>query len=124
MRRHQPPVQRAQQGRAEQGEQRGRHGGAQLDAEPDGDPGETGGEQENGTPGGEPTDRNGKQQHGPSRPRPGLTVPPERPARVRRGAGPADLSVVTPAHEPAWTVPRVRELLAVQEQRPVLRLVR
>ncbi|MET7884920.1 XRE family transcriptional regulator [Streptomyces avermitilis] len=35
----------------------------------------------------------------------------------------ADLSVVQLAHELAWTAKRVRELLGVQEQRPVLRLV-
>ncbi|MFE7839471.1 helix-turn-helix domain-containing protein [Streptomyces sp. NPDC057474] len=35
----------------------------------------------------------------------------------------ADLSVATLAHELAWTPKRVRELLDVQEQRPVLRLV-
>lgn len=35
----------------------------------------------------------------------------------------ADLSVATLAHELAWTPQRVRELLDVQEQRPVLRLV-
>ncbi|WP_345057390.1 XRE family transcriptional regulator [Streptomyces rameus] len=35
----------------------------------------------------------------------------------------ADLSVAALAHELAWTTKRVRELLNVQEQRPVLRLV-
>ncbi|MFE2426458.1 helix-turn-helix domain-containing protein [Streptomyces sp. NPDC059373] len=35
----------------------------------------------------------------------------------------ADLSVAALAHELAWTSKRVRELLAVQEQRPVLHLV-
>ncbi|MFI1534525.1 helix-turn-helix domain-containing protein [Streptomyces anandii] len=35
----------------------------------------------------------------------------------------ADLSVAALAHELAWTTKRVRELLDVQEQRPVLRLV-
>ncbi|QYX79019.1 ImmA/IrrE family metallo-endopeptidase [Streptomyces akebiae] len=35
----------------------------------------------------------------------------------------ADLSVAALAHELAWTPKRVRELLDVQEQRPVLRLV-
>ncbi|MFJ8491061.1 hypothetical protein ACIRBZ_22310 [Streptomyces sp. NPDC094038] len=35
----------------------------------------------------------------------------------------ADLSVAQLAHELAWTTERVRELLDVQERRPVLRLV-
>ncbi|MFI8514007.1 hypothetical protein ACIGHB_23050 [Streptomyces sp. NPDC085460] len=35
----------------------------------------------------------------------------------------ADLSVGQLAHELAWTTRRVRELLGVQDQRPILRLV-
>ncbi|WP_217569292.1 ImmA/IrrE family metallo-endopeptidase [Streptomyces sp. GbtcB7] len=54
--------------------------------------------------------------------------PGERPSLLHQAfdlaSKEADLSVPALAHELAWTPQRVRDLIGVQEQRPVLRLVR